>query len=53
MQQQEDPISVEDRSYELPGGQRIQVNHRDRFRATEIIFDPSIIIKEAPPPGIA
>ena len=39
----DDPISEEDRSYELPTGQIIQVNHRQRFRSTEIVFQPSLI----------
>lgn len=43
MQQVEDPISPEDRSYELPTGQIIQVNHKQRFKSTEIIFNPDII----------
>jgi actin beta/gamma 1 len=43
MQQVEDPLSVEDRSYELPTGQIIQVNHKQRFKSTEIIFNPSIM----------
>ena len=40
MSHNEDPISVEDRSYELPGGKIIQVDHRKRFSASEIIFTP-------------
>ena len=43
MQQQEDPISLEERSYELPTGQIIQVNHKQRFASSEIIFTPEII----------
>ena len=43
MQRAEDPISEEDRSYELPDNKIIQVNHRQRFKATEIIFNPSLI----------
>ena len=50
MQSTDDPISLEDRSYELPGGQIIQVNHRQRFKASEIIFNPSII--NNPNPGL-
>lgn len=38
----EDPISKEDRSYELPTGDIIEVNHKQRFKATEIIFNPMI-----------
>lgn len=40
MAQGEDPISKEDRSYELPSGDIIEVNHKKRFRASEIIFNP-------------
>jgi len=43
MQSNDDPISFEDRSYELPSGEIIQVNHRQRFSSTEIIFNPSLI----------
>lgn len=43
MQQHDDPISFEERSYELPGGEIIQVNHKQRFSSTEIIFNPSLI----------
>ena len=34
----DDPISLEDRSYELPGGDIIQVGHKLRYNATEILF---------------
>lgn len=43
MQSNDDPISFEDRSYELPGGEIIQVNHRQRFSSTEVLFNPSLI----------
>ena len=43
MQSNEDPLSFEERSYELPGGQIIQVNHRQRYSSSEIIFNPSLI----------
>ena len=43
MQLSEDPISLEDRSYELPGNVIIQVDHRKRFSSSEIIFNPSIM----------
>jgi actin len=42
MQQVEDPISPEERSYELPGGKIIQVNHKQRYKSTEILFNPQI-----------
>lgn len=44
-----DPLSEDDRSYELPDGNTvggsniIQVDHKARFTATEILFKPSII----------
>ena len=47
-------MDFEDRSYELPNGDIIQVKHTERLSSTEIIFDPSIVIKENNcPPGIA
>ena len=36
----DDPLSVEERSYELPGGEIIKVDHKIRYKATEILFDP-------------
>ena len=39
----EDPLDKEQRSYELPNGQIIEVDHRQRFNATEILFNPSLI----------
>jgi actin len=42
MQSNDDPISFEDRSYELPSGEIIQVDHRTRFTATEMLFNPSL-----------
>jgi len=41
----DDPISLEDRSYELPGGDIIQVNHQQRYKATEILFQPHKLLK--------
>jgi len=46
MQSKDDPLTVEERSYELPGGDIIQVNHQQRYSSTEIIFNPSIIDKK-------
>jgi actin len=43
MQRQEDPISLEERSYELPTEEIITVNHRQRFRSSEVIFNPSLL----------
>ena len=38
-----DPLSEEDRSYELPDGKGIiQVDHRKRFNSTEILFNPDL-----------
>ncbi len=38
-----DPLSEEDRSYELPDGKGIiQVDHRKRFSSTEILFNPDL-----------
>mmetsp|Transcript_9553 Transcript_9553/g.16038 ORF Transcript_9553/g.16038 Transcript_9553/m.16038 type:complete len:170 (-) Transcript_9553:38-547(-) len=47
MQNNDDPISFEDRSYELPSGEIIQVNHRQRFSSSEVIFTPSLINQKA------
>ena len=42
-----DPLNEEQRSYELPDDKGIiQVDHRKRFRATEAIFNPSLIGSE-------
>jgi len=41
----DDPLSQEDRKYELPGGKIIEVNKNTRFKATEILFDPTILGK--------
>lgn len=39
-----DPLNEEQRSYELPDGKEIiQVDHKTRFTATEILFNPEII----------
>jgi actin-related protein len=37
-----DPLNGEQRLYDLPDGTVIQVNHKKRYCATEILFDPSI-----------
>lgn len=38
-----DPLDEEGRSYELPdGGQIIQVDHKTRFKSTELLFNPEI-----------
>jgi len=38
-----DPMSEEDRSYELPDGSIIQIDHRARYPCTEILFDPKLL----------
>ena len=43
MQNPDDPLSQEERSYELPNNDIIQVDHKKRFSATEILFNPSLI----------
>jgi len=48
---QRDYLNEEQRSYELPDDQVIQVDHRVRFKATEILFQPSLCGSMAP--GIA
>lgn len=42
----EDPLDKEARSYELPSGEIIEVDHRQRYNATEILFNPSLIPEE-------
>jgi actin-related protein len=38
-----DPLTLEQRSYELPDGKGIiQVDHKTRYNATEILFNPEI-----------
>ena len=40
----EDPyLDEEQRSYELPGGAVIEVNHQKRLKAAEIIFNPQML----------
>lgn len=58
IQNNDDPLSQEDRSFELPGkdgnsGQIIQVNHRQRFKSTEILFNPQLIGKPRECKGLA
>lgn len=45
MKSNDDPLSQEDRSYELPTQEIIQVNHRQRYAATEILFRPQGLIE--------
>lgn len=38
-----DPLSADQRSYELPDGKTvIEIDHKTWFNATEILFNPSI-----------
>ena len=39
----DNPLTQEDRSYELPTGEIIEVNHHKRITAAESLFDPSMI----------
>lgn len=39
----EDPLTLEQRSYELPGGEIIEINNHKRITATECIFEPSLV----------
>ena len=47
IQNSDDPLGLEERSYEMPNHDIIQVDHRKRFQATEILFNPSVIKGEA------
>lgn len=38
----DDPLSVEERSYELPDQHIIEVDHKTRYNATEILFQPRL-----------
>lgn len=38
----DDPLDQEQRSYELPSGEIIEVNHHKRIAAAEILFNPNI-----------
>ena len=44
MNSRDDPLSMEQRSYELPGNQIIEVNHQKRITAAECIFEPYKIL---------
>lgn len=46
-----DPLSDEERSYELPDETIIKVDHHKRFKATEILFNPQLC--DSMNPGIA
>ena len=42
MNSRDDPLTMEQRSYELPGDQIIEINQHTRITSTECIFEPSI-----------
>ena len=44
MNSRDDPLTSEQRSYELPGGDIIEVNHTKRITAAECIFEPQRIL---------
>lgn len=39
----DDILDIEQRSYELPSGEIIEVGHQKRLKAAEVIFDPRIL----------
>ena len=43
MERRDDDLSIEDRSYELPSGDIIEVHQRKRITAAECMFDPTIV----------
>ena len=43
LKQRSDPLNREQRSYELPSGDIIEVNHHKRITAAEVIFEPSLV----------
>jgi len=43
LERRDDDLSQEDRSYELPGGEIIEVHQRKRIIAAESMFDPTIV----------
>ena len=43
MERRDDDLSQEERSYELPDQQIIEVSHRKRITAAECMFDPTIV----------
>lgn len=40
MKSRDDPLTQEQRSYELPSGQIIEISQQKRITAAEVIFDP-------------
>lgn len=51
MQSRDDPLTQEQRSYELPDKQIIEVSHQKRIKAAEVIFTPSLIKDRTPKVG--
>jgi len=48
----EDPyLDIEQRSYELPSGEVIEINHQKRLKAAEIIFNPGMLDVEEQTPA--
>ena len=43
MERRDDDLTQEERSYELPSGDIIEVHQRKRITAAEALFDPTII----------
>jgi len=43
----DDILDVEQRSYELPSGEIIEVGHQKRLKAAEVIFDPRILEEDS------
>ena len=43
MERRDDDLTQEERSYELPSGEIIEVHQRKRITAAECMFDPTIV----------
>ena len=43
MERRDDDLSIEDRSYELPGGEIIEVKLQKRITAAEVMFEPTLV----------
>jgi hypothetical protein len=55
MKSRDDPLNEEQRSYELPNGEIIEVDLKKRITAAECLFSPRHCVNEAyhDQPGIA
>lgn len=42
LKSRDDPLNQEQRSYELPSGDIVEVNQQKRISAAEVIFDPKL-----------